>query len=350
MNKIRLGVIGCGYWGPNLVRNFVELPLAEVVAVADLKEDRLAFIRSRFPQTQVTRDYRELFTMGLDAVVICTPPKTHYKLTKESLENNLHVLVEKPMTVSGPNARALVDLAQEKGLTLMVGHTFEYNTAVQTLKQLIDSGEIGKLYYIDTARLNLGLFQRDLNVLWDLAPHDISILLYLLGQEPVSVSAQGISCVFDDIFDNVYMQLMFPKNVLAHVHVSWIDPCKVRRVTVVGSQKMVVYNDLENNEKIRIYDKGVDGHKDVNGFGEFQCNYHSGDILIPNIHFTEPLKKESQHFIDCIVNQTRPVSSGVEGLKVVKILEAAQRSLEHGGKEELIPLEPEPAGLAGVPV
>jgi predicted dehydrogenase len=218
----------------------------------------------------------------------------------------------------------------------MVGHTFEFNSAVHALKELIDSGELGQIYYVDAARLNLGLFQRGLNVLWDLAPHDISILLYLLNREPVSVSAQGMPFVFKEIHDVVYMNLVFPDQVLAHVHVSWLDPCKVRRITVVGSKKMVVYNDVEALEKIKIYDKGVDSPAYPNSFGDFQCSYRYGDVRIPNIRFVEPLRMECQHFLDSIGNHSIPNTCGEDGLRVVRVLEAAQRSLMDGAHQEPI--------------
>ena len=218
----------------------------------------------------------------------------------------------------------------------MVGHTFEYNTAVQAMKRYIESKELGDIYYIDTARLNLGLFQRDSNVLWDLAPHDISILLYLLGQNPIAVSAQGMPCVIPGVYDVAYLSLAFPHNLTAYVHVSWLDPRKVRRVTVVGSKKMAVYNDLDGEGKIKIYDKGIEAPSDVNSYGEFEYNYRSGDITIPHIHFAEPLLEECRHFLDCIVNHKEPKSSGQSGLRVIKILEAAQRSITKSSTQELI--------------
>ena len=331
MEKIKVGVIGCGYWGPNLIRNFIEIPKSEMVIVADLKEERLNHIKALYPQVMVTQNYQDLYTQDLDAAIIATPPSTHFQFAKECLQRGLHVLVEKPLTLKSEHAEELIELAQARCLTLMVGHTFEYNVAVHALKQLIDSGELGEIYYADAARLNLGLFQRDLNVLWDLAPHDISILLYILGRTPVSVSAQGAPCVFKGIHDVVYMNMVFPDNIMAHVHVSWLDPCKVRRVTVVGSKKMVVYNDVENVEKIKIYDKGVDKPPYTETFGEFQCNYRYGDVKIPNIRFVEPLRKECQHFLDCIDQDCRPQSDGMVGLGVVKVLEAAQRSLDRNG-------------------
>jgi predicted dehydrogenase len=337
MELIKVGVIGCGYWGPNLIRNFVEIPNSDVVVVADLKEERLSNIVARYPKIMVTKNYKDLFGQGLDAVVIATPPVTHYPLAKEALEHGLHVLVEKPITINSQYAEELIQLAAVKDLVLMVGHTFEYNSAVHTLKQLIDSGELGQIYYVDTARLNLGLFQCDLNVLWDLAPHDISILLYILGQHPISVSAHGMPCVFEGIHDVVYIDMIFPDNILAHIHVSWLDPCKVRRTTVVGSKKMVVYNDVENSEKIKIYDKGVDKPPYTHTYADFQFSYRYGDVLIPNIKFSEPLRQECQHFIECIQNHSEPQSCGREGLEVVKVLEAAQASLnKNGSYQEVI--------------
>src|SRR5512146_696579 len=218
MDKIRIGIIGFGYWGPNLARNFHDMPSAELVAIADMKEDRLQRAYSLYPSVYLVKDYRDLFSADLDAVVISTPPATHFSMARECLEAGLHVLVEKPMTLNSRDAQSLIDLAHSKDLILMVGHTFEYNSAVAALKKYIDSGELGEIYYIDAARLNLGLFQRDSNVLWDLAPHDISILLYLLGDNPISVSAQGMRCVFDGIFDVARLNLMFPKEIPAYIH------------------------------------------------------------------------------------------------------------------------------------
>ena len=337
MDAIRVGVIGYGYWGPNLTRNFYEIPGSNLVAVADLSEERLRQAQARYPNLVLKQNYKELFDLDLHAVVIATPPATHYAIAKDCLEHGLHVLVEKPLTLKSEHAEELIKIAAEKKLTLMVGHTFEYNSAVHALKKYIDSGFLGKIYYLDAARLNLGLFQRETNVLWDLAPHDISIFLYLLGKRPISIAALGKPCVFPGIYDVVYINMLFPDNISAHIHISWLDPCKIRRTTVVGSKKMVVYNDIENETKIKIYDKGVEAPPEAtNGFAEFQCNYRTGDITIPNIRFIEPLKQECQHFLDSIVNQTEPCSCGRDGLEVVKILEAAQHSLMNGqGPEEI---------------
>lgn len=336
MKTQRIGVIGSGYWGPNLIRNFVEIPNADMVAVADIDENRLELIKARYPQTKLTTNYHDLFDMGLDAVTVATPPATHFSITKDCLENGLHVLVEKPLTLNSQDAEKLIQIAKENDRIIMVGHTFEYNSAVHALKDIITSGEIGDVYYIDAARLSLGLFQKDSNVLWDLAPHDISILLFLLEQEPISVSALGMRCAINDVYDNVYMNIAFPNNVFAHVHVSWLDPCKVRRVTVVGSQKMVVYNDITANERIKVYDKGVDVPSFANGFGEYHFNYRHGDVLIPNVRFEEPLKKECLHFLESITENKPPRSNGEVGLRVIKVIEAAERSLLNGTGQELI--------------
>ena len=336
MDSIKVGIIGYGYWGPNLTRNFYELPSSQLVAIADLRDDQLKRAGSRYPGVVLTQDYQELFKMGLDAVVISTPPKTHYKVAKDCLLHDLNVLVEKPLTLNSHDGEELVQIADDRQLTLMVGHTFEYNSAVAAMKKYIDSKELGDLYYIDTARLNLGLFQRNSNVLWDLAPHDISILLYLLSENPISVSAQGMPCVIPGVYDVAYLSLIFPHSLTAYVHVSWLDPCKVRRVTVVGSKKMAVYNDMEAEGKIKIYDKGIDAPDYTNGFGEFEYNYRSGDITMPNVRFVEPLLQECKHFVDCVINHTQPQSSGRSGLRVVKILEAAQRSIAKDATHELI--------------
>ena len=336
MKTIKIGIVGCGYWGPNLIRNFIDNPNSEVVMVADLKKDRLIRIKNSYPHILVTENYQELFEQELDAIVIATPPSTHYQIAKECLQHGFNILVEKPLTLKSEHAEELIQLSEKMDLILMVGHTFEHNAAVHTMKQLIDSGELGQIYYLDAARLNLGLFSRDLNVLWDLAPHDVSILIYLLGELPLAVNAQGAASVFNNIHDVAYINLVFPNNIMAHIHVSWLDPCKVRRVTVVGSKKMAVYNDIESQEKIKIYDKGVEPPDYTNGYGEFQFSYRYGDILIPNIRFVEPLKVECQHFLDCISNHRKPSSSGLVGLNVVKVLEAAQRSLSNSGHMEVL--------------
>ncbi len=336
MELIRLGVIGSGYWGPNLIRNFMDLPGSKVVAVADLRTSRLDHVRSRYPGIQTTEDYSTLFSMDLDAAVVATPPATHFEIAKDCLLNDLGVLVEKPLALNSRDAEELIDLADRRNLTLMSGHTFEYNPAVRALKQLIQKGELGNVYYIDSVRTNLGLFQRDLNVLWDLAPHDLSVLIYLLGDEPTSVGASGGSYVFGGIHDIAYLHLEFPGGVMAHVHVSWLDPNKVRRITVVGSQKMAVYDDVHPTEKIKIFDKGVDVPSYTDTYEEFKLSYRSGDVVIPRIDMAEPLRLECEDFINSVANGSEPQCGGESGLRVVKILEAANRSLQNGGGYELV--------------
>ncbi len=376
MDEVKVGIIGYGYWGPNVARNIFDLTASQLVAIADMKDERLKHAKSLYPGVYMTKRYEDLFDQGLDAVVVATPPATHFPIAKDCLEHGLHVLVEKPMTLNSQDAQELIDLADAKGLSLMTGHTFIYNSAVLALKKYIESGELGEIYYVDIARLNLGLFQRGANVLWDLAPHDISILLYLLAENPLSISAQGASFVFSNIVDVAYLNLNFPNKIRAFLHVSWLDPCKVRRVTVVGSKKMAVFNDVETEQKIRIYDKGVEAPEYTDGFGEFECNYRAGDITIPKIHFTEPLRKECEAFVArcangrttsagleqkggtpsheartargtshctvgasskiCDVRQAEPYSCGHDGLRVIKVLEAAQRSMMNGSSYEVI--------------
>lgn len=330
--KIRVGAIGCGYWGPNLIRNFIEIPDSEFVGVADLDQKLLDRMAERFPQIQqTTTNYRDLFEMDLDAVVIATPPQTHYTLAKDCMENGLHVLVEKPLTLNSDEASKLVKIAEEQDRILMVGHVFEYNTAVLALKDLIQSGELGDIYYIDFIRASLGLFQTKANVLWDLAPHDISILRFLLDEDPLTISSTGMSCVNNGIEDVAYTTFTFPNRILAHIRSSWLDPNKNRSVTIVGSKKMVVYDDLEPLEKIKIYDKGVEVIRRTDTYGDFSFAYHYGDMTAPYYRFEEPLRQECKHFLSCIESGEKPRSDGKNGLRVVQILEAADYSLKNKG-------------------
>lgn len=331
MQSVRVGAVGYGYWGPNLIRNFVELPESELCAVADMDQKRLEQVSKRYPGIQTTRNYRDLLDGSLDAVVVATPPHTHAAIVSECLQQGLHVLVEKPLTLKSGDASALIKLAAEQGRVLMVGHTFEYNPAVRALKQMILNGDLGKVQYIDAVRVSLGLFQRNLNVIWDLAPHDISILLYLLDAMPQTVCAQGAACVQEGIEDVAYMTMHFPNDVLTHIRLSWLDPCKTRRITVVGSKKMVIYDDVEPQEKLKVYDKGVKVIRHTETFGEFHFAYHYGDIISPYVHFEEPLRLECSHFLECILQGKQPQTDGYNGLRVVQIVEAAQHSLKLGG-------------------
>jgi predicted dehydrogenase len=339
-----VGVIGCGYWGPNLVRTFVEIPETTVVAVADRNTSRLDHVRSRYPQIQhFTHDFDTLFRMGLDAVVVSTPLETHFDIVSACLEHGLDVLVEKPITIGARSALRLVEIAEQNDRILMVGHIGVYNPAVRALKDLIDTGELGRIRYVDAIRVGLGAFHPSLNVVWDLAPHDVAILNYLLGETPTTVNTRGIACIQEAIEDVAYMTLMFPSGVLAHARMSWLDPRKTRRITVVGSKKMVVYDDLESHEMLKIYDKRVDAVGPTETFGEYQFAYHYGNVLSPYIQFEEPLRVECLHFLECVVDRKEPLTDGRNGAQVVAVIEAAQRSLMNGGVE--VPIVPLPDAI-----
>jgi predicted dehydrogenase len=326
---IGIGVIGAGYWGPKHIRNFSLLPGARATMVSDLDERRVVAIQSQHPGIRTTTNYQDLLnSQDVDAVVIATPVSTHARLAHEALLANKHVLVEKPLAATSHDAEALMHLAEEHGRVLMVGHTFLYNPAVRALRELVQGGDLGDIFYVNCQRLNLGLFQRDINVMWDLAPHDISILMYVLGMDPVAVGASATSYVCSGIEDVAYLQLLFPRRVHAAIHVSWLDPNKVRRITVVGSKKMAVYDDVESLEKIRVYDKGVDPPLHTASFGEFQLSYRYGDVLIPHVPAIEPLRAECEHFLECIRHGRRPLSDARQGLTVVQVLETAQAALK----------------------
>ncbi len=330
-SRVRLGLIGYGYWGPNLARNFHQLPEAWLVACADADAARVDEAARLYPYLkQTTTDYRELLeNPTLDAIAIATPARTHYEIARAALQHGKQVLVEKPLAMTTNEARELIECAREYDRVLMVGHTFEYNPAVWKIKELLAQRALGDLFYIYSNRVNLGRVQRDINALWSIAPHDISILLYLLDALPTQVSARGATYVNAKIEDVVFVLLTFPNNVIAHIHASWLDPSKTRQMTLVGSEKMIVYDDVDPEAKLKIYDKGV--YKRGDAFGEFQLRVHSGDIHIPRIDMTEPLRNECAHFIECIREHKQPQTDGENGLRVVRVLEAAQHSLEQNG-------------------
>lgn len=334
VKNISVGVVGCGYWGPKLIRNFQSIPGSNLAMVADLRQDRLDHIKGLYPGVATTTSYDELLDSPVEAVGIATPVSRHFEMARQALMHDKHVLVEKPLTRNADEALALARLADERHLTLMVGHTFEYNPAVEFLKDYIAKGNLGKVYYINATRVNLGIFQKDINVIWDLAPHDISILLYILGLRPDMVSARGAAYVQPNIADVAWVTLNFPTGVMADVRVSWLDPCKIRRITVVGSKKMIVYDDVETTERIKIYDKGVDAPPYSDTVEQFRLSYRYGDITTPAISEAEPLELECKHFLQCIRQGTSPRSNGYVGYNVVKILEGAQRSLENRGIPE----------------
>ncbi|MDH3197874.1 MAG: Gfo/Idh/MocA family oxidoreductase [Candidatus Krumholzibacteria bacterium] len=340
---LRIGVIGCGYWGPNLIRNFSHLPDSEVVICADLDAKRLEHMRLLYPHVQTTLDYKEVLARAdVNAVAVATPPQAHCSLALEALAAGKHVFVEKPLALSSGEGAKMVGLAGERGLTLMVGHTFVYTAAVNKVKELIRSGELGEILYVSTTRVNLGLFQESINVVWDLAPHDVSILNYILEAMPESVATQASSYIRKKVEDVAFLTMRYPNNVMAHVHVSWLNPNKIRSTTVVGSKKMLVYDDVSPLEKIRIYDKGVTVLPHYDTFGEFQLSYRFGDIFIPKLDDAEPLKVACGHFAECVRDGARPRSSGNEGLDVVRVLEAATVSMREGG----CTIDIEPVGSA----
>jgi predicted dehydrogenase len=336
--SIRVGAIGAGYWGPNLIRNLFQTPMADLKVVCDLDSDRLNYVGRLYPTISCTSDYRELIEReDVDAVIVATPAQTHYEMTKAVLAAGKHALVEKPLTLKSSESEELIDLAERHSRILMVGHTFMYNPAVRAMKQLINSGEIGDIYYIYSNRVNLGRVRKDINALWNIAPHDISILLYLLEEMPLRVSAQGQTFLQDGIEDVVFATYTFRDNVMANVQVSWLDPSKVRRTTVVGSKKMIIYDDVASEGKLKIYDKGALKVGNGSVFGEFQIKLHSGDIHIPRIDLSEPLRNEINHFLECVQSGQTPETDGRNGLQVVRILEATQESLKLDGRPVEIP-------------
>jgi predicted dehydrogenase len=337
MNKLNVAVIGCGYWGPNLLRNFSQIPDCQVKACCDLDEKKLARMKTLYPAITTIRSYEEILAdASIDAVAIATPVRTHAVLAKQCLAHDKHVLIEKPMASSSEECMDLIRLAEARRRILMVGHTFEYSAAVNKAKQIIDSGELGEIYYISCVRVNLGLFQPDINVIWDLAPHDITIILYLLQQFPVAINSQGKAHFRPKIEDVATITLNFPNGTIAFIHNSWLDPDKIRKITIVGSKKMLVYDDVNPNEKIRIYDKGVEAPPYYDTFAEFHFSYRYGDIYSPRLHEHEPLRAECEHFLECIKSGKAPQSDGYSGLRIVSILEAANRSLRDGGAQQSI--------------
>jgi predicted dehydrogenase len=329
--KVKVAVVGCGYWGPNLARNFYQLPDAELVACCDLDPGNLERMQALYPCDFTTDVGTILSDPEVEAVALATPVGTHHKLARELLLAGKHVLVEKPLATSSEQAQELIDLARQQDRVLMVGHVFEYNPAVLKIKALIDEGQIGRVYYLYSNRVNLGRVQSDINALWSIAPHDVSIALFLLEQIPERVSARGACYLNGRVEDVVFVSMFFPGDVMAHVQASWLDPSKVRRMTIVGSEKMIVYDDVASEGKVKIYDKGVYRKGDAL-YGEFQYKVHSGDINIPKIDMSEPLRNECAHFVACVRTGATPRTDGENGLRVVRVLEAAQLSLNRGGE------------------
>jgi predicted dehydrogenase len=329
---IKVGVVGCGYWGPNLIRNFRSLPDCSLKMICDVSESRLAHLKALYPEVEGQTDYHHMLNgVGLDAVIIATSVKSHYPLARASLLSGKHTFIEKPMAASSRECEELIEIAQEKGLVLMVGHTFLYSPAVRKIREIVQSGDIGDIRYISARRLNLGLFQKDINVAWDLAPHDIAIVLHIMEEAAMSINCQGGTHITPGVEDVTTMWLNFPGNRSAIIHSSWLDPKKTREMTIVGSKKMILYDDVSLLEKVRVYDMRVERPPHYDTFAEFHYAYHYGDVHVPYIKQEEPLKIECQHFLDCINEGMTPLTDGKQGLELVRILEASSRSLKLGG-------------------
>jgi predicted dehydrogenase len=336
---VRVAVLGVGYWGPNLVRNLIENPLCSEVAICDLDVGALGKIARRYPGVRVTSEPRELLEApDIDAVMISTPPKSHYELARQALQHGKHVFVEKPFTLASNDGRELIALARQRQRVVMVGHTFEYSPPVRKIGEIIRRGELGKIFYISSTRVNLGLHQKDSSVLWDLGPHDLSMLLYWLDEMPTEVMATGKDFVQPGIPDVAFLFMRFGSGTIAHVQVSWLAPSKLRRTTIVGSSKMLVYDDTQNIEQVKIFDKGV-SYRDPDTFGEYQLSYRTGDIVSPRLETYEPLQAEVTDFLQSIVEGREPLASGDHGLRVVRVLEAAERSLSNSGHTEILAAE-----------
>jgi len=330
---MKLAVIGCGYWGPNLIRNLYQLSDDYQLSCCDADDKKLRRMERLFPGIQTTTNAKDVLKdPQVTAVLLATPVHTHHTLGEAALEHNKHLFVEKPLANSVENSLKLINLARSKKRVLMVGHTFEYTAAVNKIKEIIGSGHLGEILYVSSTRVNLGLFQPDINVVWDLAPHDVSIINYVLGEAPVAVNSQGKAHYKKGIEDVATVSLNYENGIIAFIHVSWLDPNKIRKTTFVGSRKMLVYDDVQVQEKIKIYDKGVEAPPYYDTYAEFQFSYRYGDIHIPRLEEYEPLRFELAHFVDCINHGTTPRSDGYSGLRVVSVLEAAQKSIKSGGK------------------
>ena len=328
---IRVGVIGYGYWGPNIVRNFNNGDISRVVTVCDQRPESLRKVQHSYPQVNVTSDSRELTNSPqIDVVAVVTPVWTHFELAKAALKNGKHVFVEKPFTFTAAQAEELINLAEQKNLLIMVDHTFLFTGAVKKIRKLIDNGTLGNLYYYDSTRVNLGLFQHDVNVIWDLAPHDLSIMDYLIQEKPEGVVATAEKHL-NGLEDIAFLTFYFPRNIIAHVNVNWLSPVKIRTTLIGGEKKMVVWNDLEVDEKIRIYDKGVEKTTNAEGIYEILVKYRTGDMWAPQVEHTEALKTELEYFAECINTNRTPINDGKAGWRVVQMLEAASQSVKRRG-------------------
>jgi predicted dehydrogenase len=330
---VRVGVVGYGYWGPNLVRNFAEAENAQVVAVCDMRLQRLELVKRRYPSVEVTSRLEDLIgNPSVDAVAICTPVASHFKLALAALQAGKHVLVEKPLASNSEQARVLIEEAERRKLVLLVDHTFVYTGAVRMIRELTSSGRLGEIYYYDSVRVNLGLFQHDVNVLWDLAVHDLAIMDFVLDARPCAVSATGMSHVPGGVENITYLTLFFDSHLIAHIHVNWLAPVKIRRTLIGGSQQMIVFDDLESSEKVKVYDRGITLTDDPEKLYQTLIGYRTGDMWSPQLAVTEALLEEVRHFVHCIEHGEKPITGGEAGLRVVEILEAASESVRQRGR------------------
>jgi predicted dehydrogenase len=331
VNLVRVGVIGYGYWGPNVVRNFHSLDNFDIAAVCDKNPTALSRAQRSYPGVRLTTDFNEIIlSREIDAVAVVTPVWTHFELAKAALQNGKHVFVEKPFTSTSGQAEELIALADRNNLKIMVDHTFLFSGAVRKIRDLIDNGTLGELYYFDSTRVNLGLFQHDVSVIWDLAPHDLSIMDHIITEKPEAVVTTGGKHLNHHV-DMAFITIYFPRNIVAHININWLSPVKVRTTLIGGRDKMLVWNDLEVDEKIKIYDKGV-RITNRQGVYDLLVSYRSGDVWTPRVEQTEALKVELQYFADCIVNDRTPLNDGVAGLRVVRLLEAIDQSLTDRGR------------------
>ena len=330
---IGIGVVGYGYWGPNLVRNFADIDRCRVAAVCDLDEARLAHASRRYPGISATTDARALIANpAVDAVVIAAPVSAHFDLARAALEAGKHVLVEKPLTSTAEQAERLIEIAAARSRVLMVDHTFVYTGAVRKIRELVAKGELGDIYYYDSVRINLGLFQHDVDVMWDLAVHDLSIMDSVLTRRPTSVSATGLAHVPGSPANIAYLTMFFDAPMIAHVHVNWLAPVKVRQTLIGGNRRMIVYDDLDASEKVKVYDRGISVNPSPDSLYQMKVGYRTGDMWAPQLAVTEALHTEAEHFLDCIERGLQPETSGEAGLRIVRLLEAATTSMRNQGR------------------
>lgn len=329
---VRIGIIGCGHWGPNYIRNFTELSESKVVMACDLDQEKITSLRERFREIEFDVDYQRLLARSdIEAVVVATPATTHYQIVKDALCANKDVLAEKPLTLIPQEGQELVELSESKAKVLMVAHTFLYNPAIRRMKEYVHKGEIGQIYYLQATRTHLGLIREDVNAVWDLATHDVAIFSYLLDVQPQEVVAKGGFYLRSDRCDVAFITLSYPDGVMGSITVSWVDSNKVRQIVVIGSKARLLFNDLDNLEKLRIYEKGVDVERSYSGFGEFQYLLRDGDIISPKIELKEPLRLQCQHFLECVRERKTPLTDGQNGLEVVRVMAATDESLRQGG-------------------